>query len=136
MSPSRPQVGVAVLILRDGKVLLGQRQGSHGADTWAPPGGHLEFGETVEACARRETLEETGLVIDELRPGPYTNDLFPAEGKHYITLFVVADSAIGEPELREPTKCFGWEWFAWAELPEPLFLPMVNLQRQGFHSTP
>lgn len=46
-----PQVGVGVLILRDGKVLLGRRKGSHGAGCWSAPGGHLEFGEVVEDCA-------------------------------------------------------------------------------------
>ncbi len=49
-----PQVGVGVLILRDGKVLLGRRKGSHGAGCWSAPGGHLEFGEAVEdaPCAK------------------------------------------------------------------------------------
>ncbi len=37
-----PQVGVGVLILRDGKVLLGRRKGSHGAGCWSAPGGHLD----------------------------------------------------------------------------------------------
>ncbi|HEU5357581.1 MAG TPA: NUDIX domain-containing protein, partial [Gemmatimonadales bacterium] len=50
----RPQLGVGVLILREGKLLLGQRRGSHGAGTWAPPGGHLDSGESVEQCACRE----------------------------------------------------------------------------------
>ena len=132
MTAPHPQVGVGVLILRDGKVLLGRRQGSHGADTWAPPGGHLDFGESAEECARREVLEETGLTLGEIRTAPYTNDLFPTEGKHYVTLFVVAKSALGVPELREATKCLGWEWFAWEDLPTPLFLPLETLRRQGF----
>ncbi len=48
-----PKIGVGVLIIRDGKLLLGRRKGSHGAATWSAPGGHLEYGETPEACARR-----------------------------------------------------------------------------------
>ena len=126
------QVGVGVLILRDGKILLGRRKGSHGADSWAPPGGHLDFGESVEECARREVLEETGLTLGSIRRAPYTDDRFPAEGKHYVTLFVVAESAGGEPELREPTKCAGWEWFGWDRFPGPLFLPLESLRDQGF----
>lgn len=78
-----PQVGVGVLILRDGKVLLGRRKGSHGAGCWSAPGGHLEFGEAVEDCALREALEETGLALSELRHGPFSNDVF--EGRHYPT---------------------------------------------------
>jgi 8-oxo-dGTP diphosphatase len=49
------RVGVAAVILREGRVLLGERIGSHGAHTWATPGGHLEWGESIEECAKRET---------------------------------------------------------------------------------
>lgn len=31
---------------------------------WTPPGGGLEFGETVDECLKREFVEETGLKID------------------------------------------------------------------------
>jgi 8-oxo-dGTP diphosphatase len=129
---TRPQIGVGVLIFRNGRILLGRRRGSHGDGTWAPPGGHLEFGESVEACARREASEEAGLELHSVRPGPYTNDVFAAEGKHYVTLFVVADAPTGEPQLREPDKCSAWQWFLWPELPEPIFLPLATLRRDGF----
>ena len=74
-----PRVGVGVLVVRDGHLLLGQRRGSHGAGTWALPGGHLERGEDAVACGRRELLEETGLTADTMVPGPYTTDLFELE---------------------------------------------------------
>lgn len=130
-SAARPLIGVGVLVVREGRVLLGERRGSHGAGTWAPPGGHLEFGESVESCARRETLEETGLELERIRQAPYTNDHFVAEGKHYVTLFVAAEAS-GEPALLEPGKCAGWRWFPWSELPEPLFLPLDSLRRLGY----
>ena len=127
-----PRVGVSAIICRDATVLLGQRQGSHGAGSWQFPGGHLEYGEAVETCAIREVWEETGLEIAELRRGPYTNDVFASEGKHYITLFLVARYAGGEPVAREPEKCAGWAWFRWDELPTPLFLPIQNLLELGW----
>lgn len=107
-----PRVGVAVLLLREGKLLLGQRVGTHGSGTWAPPGGYLEFGESLEACARREVLEETGLTLENPRLGPYTNTLFEAEGKHSVTLFLLADcpESLGNPERCEPEKCLDWSW--------------------------
>ena len=80
-----------------------------------------------EACARREVLEETGLSIRDLKLGPYTNDLFTEETKHYITLYVVARYAGGPLENREPDKCAQWDWFAWRDLPRPRFLPLGNL---------
>ena len=128
----RPTVGVAVMIRRGSAILLGRRLGGHGAGSWQFPGGHLEFGEDVLDCARREVHEETGLELGQLQLGPYTNDIFVAEGRHYITLFVLADWVGGEAELREPTKCAGWGWFAWDNLPGPLFLPISNLLAQGF----
>ncbi|WP_309696080.1 NUDIX hydrolase [Armatimonas sp.] len=129
-----PRVGVAVLILREGKILLGQRVGTHGVGTWAPPGGYLEFGESLEACAQREVLEETGLIIGELRYGSYTNTVFEAEGKHSVTLFFLADcpESLGEPERCEPEKCLSWSWHDWAQLPEPLFATLAQLKESGF----
>ena len=121
-----------MIVQRDRKVLLGLRQGSHGAGTWALPGGHLEFGESVEACAAREVLEETGLVVQSVRAGPFTNDVMTVEDKHYVTLFVLADSVTGEPQLREPQKCERWAWFDWSDLPEPLFQPLQTLKRSGY----
>ena len=126
------QVGVGAIIMRDGKVLLGERTGSHGTGTWAFPGGHLEFGESPETCAIREAEEETGLLIKPVGLGPFTNDVFSAEGKHYVTLFVLAQCGAGTPVVREPNKCLRWEWFAWSELPEPLFPPVASLVRSGF----
>ncbi len=54
------RVGVGIMIFKDGKVLMGRRKGSHGAGEYAFPGGHLDFGESFEDCAKRETLEEAG----------------------------------------------------------------------------
>lgn len=128
----RPFVGVAVIVVRRDKLLLGLRRSSHGAGTWQFPGGHLEYGESVEGCAEREVLEETGLSITAIRRGPWSNDVFEVEGKHYVTLFMLAESAEGEPEVREPQKCDRWEWFAWDALPEPLFLPILHLREAGY----
>ncbi len=128
----RPYIGVAAIVIKDNQVLLGKRKNAHGAGTWQFPGGHLEFNESIKDCARREVYEETGLRIKNLRTGPYTNDIFQKEGKHYITLFVTCDYDGGNPRVKEPDKCHEWAWFGWQHLPKPHFLPIKNLLKQNF----
>jgi 8-oxo-dGTP diphosphatase len=126
------KVGVGVIIIQDGFILLGERRGAHGAGTWALPGGHLEFGESIHSCARREVWEETGIVVSDVRHVAFTNDIFEEEGEHYITLFVMAEKWRGEPTVMEPQKCRRWSWCDWNDLPTPLFIPLQNLKKQGF----
>ena len=128
-----PRIGVGVIIKRDEKVLLGQRKNAHGTGSWCPPGGHLEFMETIEACAIRETLEEVGAYIKNIQKPVFTEDFFKREGKHYITMLVTAEWDSVEPQLLEPEKCERWDWFSWNELPSPLFLPMQNHIDQGYN---
>jgi len=118
--------------MKNSKVLLGKRKNSHGDGTWAFPGGHLEFKESIEECARREIFEETGIRIRNLRSGPYTNDIFDREGKHYVTLFVLADYDSGVPTVKEPHKCEQWQWQRWPPEVKPHFLPIANLLKQNF----
>lgn len=128
-----PKVGVAVIIKRERKVLLGKRIGSHGANTWAFPGGHLEFNEEPEDTATREVDEEVGVTITNIKRGPFTNDLFKEENKHYVTLFVTADWESGEAKVKEPDRAEKWDWFAWDEFPEPLFFPVRNLIKADYN---
>ncbi|MGY8875947.1 MAG: ADP-ribose pyrophosphatase, partial [Pseudoalteromonas sp.] len=56
----------------------------------------------------------------------FTNDIFTAENKHYITLYVKADFEGGESELKEPNKCLKWRWCDINNLPTPLFTSLKN----------
>lgn len=127
-----PKVGVGVILLQQNKVLLGQRIGAHGANTWSFPGGHLEFNESWSDCAIRETKEETGLDIEQVHFAAVTNDLFPLEDRHYVTIFMVSQHIQGTPVVMEPHKCLRWNWFPWHDLPAPLFIPVQNLIAQGY----
>ncbi|MEE8333834.1 MAG: NUDIX domain-containing protein, partial [Alphaproteobacteria bacterium] len=62
--PTRPYVGVGVVIFREEKVLLAQRGKWPRRGTWSIPGGAQELGETVHEAGRREIREETALEID------------------------------------------------------------------------
>ena len=128
----RPKVGVGVCVVKDSLVLLGQRLNAHGEGSWSFPGGHLEYGESWEECAVREVSEETGLVINSLGFITCTNDVFPTENKHYITIYMKASWESGEAAVLEPDKMIKWDWFSWDDLPQPLFIPMQNLLKTGF----
>lgn len=119
MENPHPKVGIGVMIWKDGKVLMGRRKNSHGAGTFAWPGGHLEFMESFEDCARRETREEAGIEIKNIRFLRLCN--FRSNGRHYADIGVMAEWASGEPMIMEPEKCEGWAWYDPAELPQPLF---------------
>jgi 8-oxo-dGTP diphosphatase len=123
--------GVGVLVVRDGKVLMGRRTSPHGYGTWAPPGGKAEESETDEETARRELLEETGLVGAVPRVVAETVDTFPT-GETWLTRWVQMEWVSGEPQELEPEEVEGWGWYAWDRLPAPLFLPMASLVATGF----
>jgi 8-oxo-dGTP diphosphatase len=129
----RPSVGLGAIILKGNKVLLLKRKVFLGNETWCFPGGHLEYRESFEDCAKRETLEETGVTIKNVRFATLTNDIFEKEEKHYITVFIVSDYAEGDAKIMEPEKSSEIGWFEWDNLPSPLFLPIQNLLKQQFN---
>jgi len=114
-----PKVGVGAMIMRDGQVLLGRRKGAHGTGTYAWCGGHLEFGETLEACAVREVREETGLVVTSLKPLCVSNII--AYEKHYIDFEFLTEVEPGQPQVLEPDRIESWGWYNLDNLPSPLF---------------
>lgn len=127
-----PVVGVATLIFKQDKVLLGRRKKTPGYDTWQFPGGLMQAEETVFDCARREVLEETGMQIRDLAYGPYTNNIFSHEAMHSVTLYVAAVTD-DEPYNVEPALARNWQWFNPSALPGPLFLPIEELLRHHQH---
>ncbi len=122
-APSRPLIGIGVLIVdptnHPGCILIGERKGSHGAATFATPGGHLEYGEEWSECGLREVKEETNLdLVAPLAHVYTTNALFPDAKKHYVTLFLQGEIAPASAplQLMEPDKCKEWVWMSWQEL--------------------
>ena len=119
-----------MIITRGDKVLLMKRKGPHGKGTWSTPGGHLDFGETLEGCAAREAKEEVGLDVVDIRFRAVTNDIFEESGKHYITVWMEG-KAVGEPFIAAEREVEEVGWFAWDALPEPLFLTLENLVKEN-----
>lgn len=120
MNQERPRVGIGVMVVKDGNVLLGKRKASHGAGEYSWPGGHMEYMESFEECARREVREETGIEIQNVRFLRLLN-LKSYAPKHYVDIGMVADWKCGEPQVREPNKIDGWNWYDMENLPSPVF---------------
>ncbi len=114
-------VGIGVMILKDEKVLMTTRKGSHGAGELSFPGGHLEYMESFEDCAVRETKEECGLEIENIR-FQYVTNVMKYAPKHYVHIGVLADWKAGEPQTLEPEKAGEWQWYDIDNLPDqPVF---------------
>ena len=75
------QCAASVIIIDDqGRLLLGKRTDNH---LWGYAGGSIEIDEKAEDCARRELLEETGLVAETLEffyvnSGPEAHYIYPS----------------------------------------------------------
>jgi len=139
----RVGAGFGVMILRDGKVLLGKRHDDpekasselHGEGTWTMPGGKMEFHETFEDMAYRETLEETGLHVNKntLKIISITNDMVP--DNHYITIGFLCEDVQGEPQVMEPDEITRRERFPLDNLPSPLYRSSEKVLRNYLDGT-
>ncbi len=118
------RVGLTAMIVRNGKILLGERFNTETANGMlAYPGGRMDYGEDPEDGVIREIFEETGLIVSKgtMRYLTFKNEFFPDENKHYVSLIFVATKFEGEPEVKEPEKCKGWDWYDPFDLPENTF---------------
>lgn len=135
-----PKVGIGVMIKnKEGKLLLGLRQGSHGEGEWSFPGGHLDFGETIEETVRREVKEETGLEVGKIELISVADEMryIKSDGKHYVNIGFKAEYIGGEPRVMESDKCKKWRWFSPNNLPERLLegteLNIKNYKRKKIY---
>jgi len=119
------------MIIKRGKILLGKRKNNHANGEYTLPGGHLELLETVKQCARREVMEECGLVIKNLK-AQFVSNVIKYQPKHYVHIGLVAQWHKGKAQVLEPDKFYSWDWYSLDKLPSPLF-EMTRLAIQSYH---
>ena len=119
---SRPNdvgVGVAALIIRDKKILLLKRKGSHSAGKWAVPGGWVDRKDTHPTeTLSREILEETGLRVRSAHLYSVTSEDHLDLDCRTVTIYSQVFDTGGKPEILESEKCSEMRWFGWKEICE------------------
>jgi len=106
------RVGVGAVIIRDGCVLLVKRGREPAKGLWAIPGGAVEAGETLQAAAEREILEECGVVIRAGEP-IFAFDLIEKDEAgalkfHYVIVDLRAEYISGEPVAADDAADARW----------------------------
>ncbi len=110
-------VTIDALIVRDNAILLIKRGKEPFLDSWAIPGGHIEWDEDANHAVNKEVLEETGLTVTSTKLlNVYTNP--QRDPKQKITLAYIVDTQ-GEPKAGDDAKEF--QWFDLNSLPELAF---------------
>jgi len=112
--PADIDMRCSIVAFRDDSVLLVHRT-RDGADDWVLPGGTPHPGESMISCARRETLEETGLPVVPGRVAFILETLGPQDSRRLVDLvFIAVLSARSEPRPAEDGL-------------EPSFVPLSEL---------
>jgi 8-oxo-dGTP diphosphatase len=96
-----------VFVLRDGRFLTLKRGPGRAEGLWYLPGGGVDAGEDPMDAAARETLEETGLAVTNLRLLRVWTYATP-EGHHTVHATYVADAVDGDVVLSHEHTAFRW----------------------------
>ena len=132
-----PAPAVAILVVDQGRVLLGRRGGEPGRGTEALPSGYVEWEDDFLSTAIREAKEETGLDV-EVESILTVVSSFVSPRFHFLSVYVVARVVGGELAASDDLEAV--EWFpVKGPLPEMGFeedLRVIELYRDGFEGIP
>jgi ADP-ribose pyrophosphatase YjhB (NUDIX family) len=116
--PTRPIVGIGVVVIRHDSVLLVRRGKPPNIGAWTLPGGAQEIGETAEEAARRELREETGLDAGELHFAATVDNIRRDDAGRVRFHYTIIDFA---------TRWIGGEPVAATDVTEATWAPLDGL---------
>jgi len=113
------QIVTAAILIREGKVFIGQRKaGKRMEHLWEFPGGKLEDGETLRECLVREMREELGIEV-------VTREYFGESVYHYEygTIKLIAYLVDWTEREMSPTEHQDCRWVTFDDLKAYEFVP-------------
>ncbi|MDP3787880.1 MAG: NUDIX domain-containing protein [Candidatus Chromulinivorax sp.] len=131
MSVANIKVGCEAIIINNNNLLLGKRKNCYGEGMWGLPGGHLEYGETIQECIYRELQEEVGINALDSQLISIVDNI--DERGHYLHMTFILKKYTGSIELMEPQYCYEWKFFDLNNLPKELFKPHIKIIHNYLH---
>ena len=115
-----PIVG-ALIVNKEGRIFLMKSPKWHG--NYIPPGGHVEWGEKLEAALVREVKEETGLDVYDLKL-LFVNEMIFDKAFHKETHFIFLDHVCRARTTEVQLDNREGVEYIWVSPKEALYLPM------------
>ena len=113
-----PKVAAAVLLEKDGRVLLVRRVNEPFRGLWTLPAGFVNGGEDPAEAAARECLEETGLNVRVTRVLDIISGREHPRGADFIIIYL---AEVIDGELKPDDDADAVEWFGRGDLPQLAF---------------
>jgi 8-oxo-dGTP diphosphatase len=117
-APKSPILTVDGIILNKRKVLLVKRALRPFLDSWTLPGGHVDYGETVEKAIKREMKEELGIPVKIKELFGVYSDPKRDPRYHTATIVYLLGEIRGKIQINEESS--GFKYFPLKNLPKKI----------------